>query len=126
MSLLVSLLMVMAQANLIVAVSSAGPKPDSNVEYRFARAPYFMICDSAKRSWQAVDNSKAAGSPSGAGKEAAQTLADRGVKVVFTGFCGDNAHRALSAAGIRIYEVSGGTVAEALRAYQAGRLKEMK
>lgn len=126
MSILLSLLMAFALADPKVAVSSAGPKADSQVEYRFARAPWFMIYDPAARSWQSFDNSKTAENPSGAGNEAARVLVDRGVKVVLTGYCGTNAYRALSAAGIKIYEVSGGTVAEALRAYQAGKLKQLK
>jgi predicted Fe-Mo cluster-binding NifX family protein len=126
MPILAFLLMLAALADPRVAVTSSGPKPDSNVEYRFARAPWFMIYDPATDAWQSVDNSKAAGNPSGAGREAAKVLVDRGVKVVITGYCGSNAHRALTAAGIKIYEVSGGTVAQALRAYQAGRLSELK
>jgi predicted Fe-Mo cluster-binding NifX family protein len=126
MPILAFLLMLAALADPRVAVTSSGPKPDSNVEYRFARAPWFMIYDPATGAWQSVDNSKAAGNPSGAGREAAKVLVDRGVKVVITGYCGTNAHRALSAAGIKIYEVSGGTVAQALRAYQAGQLSELK
>ena len=126
MPLFALLLMLAALPNPKVAVSSSGPKPESNVEYRFARAPWFMIYDPATSAWQSVDNSKAAGNPSGAGMEAARVLVDHGVKVVITGYCGTNAHRALSAAGIKIYEVSGGTVDQALRAYQAGRLSELK
>ncbi len=120
------LLMLAAAADPKVAVSSSGPKPESNVEYRFARAPWFMIYDPASRAWQPVDNAQAAGNPSGAGREAAKLLVDRGVKIVITGYCGTNAHRALTAAGIKIYEVSGGTVAQALRAYQEGRLPPLK
>lgn len=126
MSILMSLLLAAALAGPKVAVSSSGPKADSRVESRFARAPWFMIYDPAARTWQSFDNSKTAENPSGAGKEAARVLVDRGVNVVLTGYCGTNACRALSAAGVRIYEVSGGTVAEALRAYQAGKLKELK
>ena len=127
MQILSCLLLLAAFANPDrIAVSASGPKPESKVEYRFARAPWFMIYDSGTKSWQSVDNSEAAESPSGAGKQAAKVLVDRGVKVVITGYCGTNAYQALSAAGIKIYEVSGGTVAEALRAYQAGRLTELK
>jgi predicted Fe-Mo cluster-binding NifX family protein len=126
MPFLTILLMLAAIANPKVAITSSGSKPDSAMESRFARAPWFLINDPARNSWEAVDNSKAAQAPGGAAREAADELERRGVKVVITGKCGTNAARALSAAGIKVFHAADCTVAEALRDYKAGRLKEMK
>jgi len=124
--LLTAVLLVFALANPRIAVTATGPKPESEVESRFARAPWFMIYDPGTRAWQPVDNSQASRRPGGAGREAAETLARRGVKIVITGQCGPNALRALASAGIKVFQASDCTVAEALRDYQAGKLREIK
>jgi predicted Fe-Mo cluster-binding NifX family protein len=85
-----------------------------------------MIYDPGTRGWQAVDNSDTARAPGGAGRQAAEALARRGVRTVITGQCGPNALRALSSAGIRIFQVSDRTAAAALRDYQARKLRELK
>lgn len=126
MTLLTTLLMALALANPKVAITSTGPKPESKIASQFARAPWFMIYDSETRDWQPVDNSEVAGKAGGAGREAAEALARRGVKIVVTGQCGPNARRALSSAGIKIFEASDRTVREALRDYEARRLRELK
>jgi len=109
-----------------IAVTSTGPRPESEVEARFGRAPWHLIYDPASGSWEAVDNTEAARAPGGAGTQAAEMLARRGVKVVITGQCGPTALRALSSAGIRVFQGAGRTVEKALRDYQAGRLAEVR
>ena len=126
MYFLLALIMAVAAANPKIAVTSAGPNPESSVEPQFGRAPWFMIYDPGSDDWQAIDNSNTARSPGGAGRKAAETLVRRGVRIVITGQCGTNARRALSSAGIRIFQASDRTVKEALRDYQAGKLQELK
>jgi predicted Fe-Mo cluster-binding NifX family protein len=123
MDFLLALIMAVAAK---IAITSAGPNPESNVEPQFGRAPWFMIYDPGTSGWQAVDNSNTARAPGGAGREAAEALARRGVRIVITGQCGPNALRALSSAGIRIFQGSDRTVAAALRDYEAGKLRELK
>jgi predicted Fe-Mo cluster-binding NifX family protein len=108
-----------------VAITAKDSKPDSDVEALFGRARWILIYDAAKSTWQEIDNSAAAQAAGGAGVQTAQVLVQRGVKVLLTGQCGPKAMHALSAAGIKIFKVTGGTVAEALRDYQAGRLKPL-
>lgn len=73
--------------------------------------------------FEAVPN-MAAGAMSGAGIQAAQTVANRGVKVLITGNVGPNAFQALSAAGIKIVTGAFGTVKEVIEKYKRGELKE--
>ncbi len=73
--------------------------------------------------FEAVPNI-ASGSMSGAGIQAAQTIASKGVKVVITGNVGPNAFQALSAAGIRVVIGAFGNVGEVVEKYKSGELKE--
>ena len=62
---------------------------------------------------------------SGAGINAAQTIANKGVKVVITGNVGPNAFQALSAGGIKVMINTSGTVMEAIERYKRNELKEI-
>lgn len=66
----------------------------------------------------------AAGAMGGAGIQAAQNVASRGVKVLVTGNVGPNAFQALSATGIKIVTGAFGTVKEVIEKYKRGELKE--
>ena len=121
-----ALLLALLLAEPKVAVTSTGPKPESEVETRFGRARWYLVYDPGSRSWEAVDHSQAAQTPGGAGPQAVQMLARRGVKVVITGECGPNALRALSSAGIKVFQGGGRTVAKALGDYQAGKSAELR
>jgi predicted Fe-Mo cluster-binding NifX family protein len=77
--------------------------------------------DTDTGQFEALDN-PAAGAGGGAGIQAAQFVIGRGVQALLTGNVGPNAYRVFNAAGIAIFLVSQGTVAEAVEAYKAGRL----
>jgi predicted Fe-Mo cluster-binding NifX family protein len=61
---------------------------------------------------------------SGAGIQAAQTMANKGAKVILTGKIGPNAHQAFSAAGIQMITGVSGTVREAVEKFKSGQLRE--
>jgi len=74
--------------------------------------------------FEAISN-MASEAMSGAGIQAAQTVAKNLAKVVITGNVGPNAFKVLSTAGIRIVTGASGTVKEAVERYKRGELKEI-
>lgn len=96
-----------------LAITSQGKELDSQVERRFGRAPFFIIADTDEDSNEAVAN-EAARAGGGAGVKAAEFLIQKGVTKVVTGNVGPNAFQTLSAAGVTILTVSGGSVRDAI------------
>ncbi len=109
---------------MIIAVTSLGDDSGSPVDARFGRAAWFLLYDDQAQSWEAVENSQGQQALQGAGIQAAQQMATRGVEVLITGTTGPKAQQALKAAGIRIYHGAKGSVEEALAAYRKGRLEQ--
>ena len=107
-----------------IAVSAMGNDLDSPFSPVFGRCPVHVIVDSDTLAFQAIPN-QAASLPGGAGIQAAQDVANRGVQAVVTGNVGPNAYRVLAAAGIPVYAFSGGTVRQAVEAFRAGRLSSV-
>jgi len=105
-----------------VAVSATGPSLDASVDPRFGRCAYFVIVDTDTMQFEAIPNS-AQYAGGGAGIQAAQTVASKGVQVVLTGNVGPNAYQALTSAGIQIVTGAYGTVREAVRKYKSGELR---
>jgi len=105
-----------------VAVSASGASLDSPIDPRFGRCPYFIIVDTETMKFEAVQNMSQYASM-GAGIQAAQTIASRGVEAVITGNIGPNAYQALMAAGIKIIIGAAGTVRETIERYKRGELK---
>jgi len=104
-----------------LAVSSQGKNIESPVDPRFGRCAYFLIVETDDLRFEAVDNeNRSLGG--GAGIQSAQFVASKGAKAILTGFCGPNAVRTLSAAGIELYVVQRGTVKEAVEKYIKGEL----
>ena len=108
-----------------ICVSASADSLDAQLDPRFGRCPYFVIVDSETMKFEAIPNI-AAGAMSGAGIQAAQTVASKGVKVVVTGNVGPNAFQALSTAGIKIVVGAFGTVREAVEKYKRGELREAR
>ena len=106
-----------------VAVSANEPTLDSTVDPRFGRCHYFVIVDTETMQYEAIPNTSQS-APHGAGIQAAQTIANKGVKVVLTGNVGPNAYRALSAAGIQIVTGTNGTIRETITRYNKGDMRE--
>jgi len=105
-----------------VAVSATGPSLDASVDPRFGRCSYFVIVDIETMQFEALQN-PAQYAGGGAGIQAAQTIASKGVQVILTGNVGPNAYQALSAAGIQIVTGAYGTVREAVMKYKEGKLR---
>lgn len=87
----------------------------------FGRCPVFVFVDTETMESESLPNpAMAAGG--GAGIQAAQFVVDRGVEAVLSHNLGPNASGVLEAAGVRVYQISAGTVREAVEAFVAGKL----
>jgi predicted Fe-Mo cluster-binding NifX family protein len=107
-----------------VVVSATSASLDAQVDPRFGRCPYFLIVDAETMNFEALPNTSA-GAMGGAGIQAAQTVASRGVQAVLTGSVGPNAFQALSAAGVNIITGVSGTVREAVEKFKSGQLQKI-
>ena len=107
-----------------IAVTSDGNKPDSGVDDRFGRCPFFMVYDTETGGYESIDNSgNAAGG--GAGIATAQSLLDQNVSAVITSNLGPNAYRVLDAGGLEVYLCPGVTIADAVDRFNKGELEQM-
>ena len=106
-----------------ICVTSVSGNLDAQVDPRFGRCPYFTIVDSETMEFNAISNDST-NAVHGAGIQAAQTVANMGIKVVITGNVGPNAFNVLSATGIKIVTGASGSVREAVEKYKSGQLKE--
>jgi len=104
-----------------ICVSATSNNLEAPLDPRFGRCAYLLIVDSETMQFEVIPN-MAAGATGGAGIQAAQTIVDKGVKVVITGNVGPNAFGALSAAGIEIMTGASGTVKEVIEKFKKGAL----
>ena len=105
-----------------IAVSSTGNTMDSQLDPRFGRCAYYLVVDSDDMHFEVYPNESAA-MGGGAGIQASQFLASKGVEVVITGNCGPNAVDTLLAAGIELFTGEQGTIRDVLKKYATGNLK---
>jgi predicted Fe-Mo cluster-binding NifX family protein len=105
-----------------MCISAFSGSLDAEVDSRFGRCAYFVIVDSETMEFNAISNAST-GAAHGAGVQAAQTVANMGVKVVITGNVGPNAFSVLSAAGIEVITGVSGRVREAIDKYKKGQLQ---
>lgn len=106
-----------------VAFTTSGNALESPLDARFGRAPGFLVYDTDSGTFEFVDNQQSLNAAQGAGIQAAETVVRSGAKAVVTGHCGPKAFRVLSAAEVKVYNTDLPTVAAALEAFKAGKLK---
>lgn len=102
-----------------IAVTAMTPDLEGTVDPRFGRCPYLLFVDTDTLEFEAVENPfiEASG---GAGIQAGQLVASKGVKAVLTGSCGPNAYQTLTAAGIEVVTGVSGPIRAAVKAFSAG------
>ena len=106
-----------------ICVTSTGPSLDAPVDPRFGRCQYFVIVETETMEYEAMPN-PSIGASGGAGIQAAQTVAGKGVGVVVTGNLGPNATQTLTASGIQMVTGASGTVRDAIEQYKSGGLSQ--
>lgn len=107
-----------------IVVSAEGENLDALISTVFGRCPNFVFVDTETMQFEALSN-PAMSESGGAGIQAAQFVIQRGAEAVLTGNLGPNAFDVLQAADVPVYLTSGGTVRQAVKDHQAGRLEPM-
>ena len=105
-----------------VAVTARGGDLQAEVDPRFGRAPYILIVDTETMEYETIDNSVNVNAFKGAGIQAATMVAERGARVLLTGYCGPNAFRTIQAAGVKVVSDVTGTVREAVETLKSGNV----
>jgi len=103
-----------------VAITSSGPEPDSEMDERLGRCPYFFIMDTATGKMDPIVNTAAEAS-SGAGTKAMQLLVDKGVEVVITGRIGPHASAMLGETSMEAVTGRSGKVGQVLEDFKRER-----
>jgi predicted Fe-Mo cluster-binding NifX family protein len=107
-----------------IAVSATGKDLNCQIDPRFGRCQYFIFVNPETMEFEVSEN-EGLMAMGGAGVQAAQMVAQKGANTLITGNLGPNAASALSASGIKVHLVSGGTVKEVTEAFKEGKLKEV-
>jgi predicted Fe-Mo cluster-binding NifX family protein len=108
---------------MLVAYSVDRQGPDSLLDGRFGRCPFFALVDEEHDQVEFVANS-GVDAAIGAGTGAAQQLLDREVAAVVTGQVGPKAFEILAAADISVFLAPAGlSLAAARERQRAGRLQ---
>lgn len=107
-----------------IAITATGREMSSSVDPRFGRARYFIVVDTDTNEAAAHDNTQNLNAAQGAGIQAGETAARLGAAAVVTGNVGPKAFRTLNAAGVKVYLCGQVSVAEAVRMFKTGGLKE--
>lgn len=103
-----------------IAVTANGDSLDSELDPRFGRSPYFLLVDSETEEIKPIDNQRNLQAASGAGIQAAESVANAGAEVLLTGHCGPNAFQALKTAGVKVVLGVEGSIRSAIEKFKNG------
>lgn len=109
-----------------IALTSQGENLEAVLDTRFGRAKNFIVYDTETENISVVPNIQNLNAAQGAGIQAASTVAATDAEAVITGHCGPKAFKVLQAAEIKVYTANENTVAEALKAFENGKLQALE
>ena len=104
-----------------IAVTATGEGLDAPTSPIFGRSAYLSLIETDTMDCETLSN-PAVSASGGAGIQAAQFLAERGVQALVTGNVGPNAFQVFSAAHIPVYLYNGPSVRQAVQAFVSGEL----
>lgn len=106
-----------------IAITATGEGLDAPASPIFGRSQYLVLVETDTMECETLSN-PAISAAGGAGIQAAQFLANRGVQALVTGNVGPNAFQVFNAANIPVYLYSGANVREAAKAFTKHELTE--
>lgn len=109
-----------------VLITATEQRVESRVDPRFGRAQWFSIWDTDTGLAEFVSNEQNLQAMQGAGIQSGQNAVKLGVEVVITGHIGPKAFQVLNTAGISVYQVNDGSVADAYKTYTSGKMTPME
>ncbi len=104
------------------AATALRPELSSPIDQRFGRSRCLLIIDLPDRTMTVIDNQPEMHAARDAGLRVAKKVAESQADALITAHCGPKAFRALLAAGVTVYKVSDGSIAEALNRFDEGQL----
>ena len=108
-----------------VAITAEGKDFGSKLDPHFARARYFLVVDIDHGTLSVCSNVDFQRTPHLAGTQAAGALISLGVQAAIVGHIGPKAFATFKSAGVRVFQASSGTVAEAVDSFRNGLLVEL-
>ncbi len=107
-----------------ICISSINDDVKSPMDQRFGRCSYFAIYDDKSDKLEFMENNNQVANH-GAGVATAQSIVDRGVKVLITGNIGPNAMDLLKASGVEVYQGIGNNLEEIIKNFKEGKLTKL-
>jgi len=107
---------------MLIAVSTAEPNLNSQINPHFARCQFFLIINPETMEFEVMDNTRYM-ADRGAGIPSAQAIIHKGVNVVLTGKCGPNAFYTLSGAGVKVITDVSGPIPEVIKSFIEGKFQ---
>lgn len=109
-----------------IAITTAGPHLESQVDPRFGRCEYFLIINQDGELIESIAN-RGQQARRGAGIAAAQELGEKGIDTIITGNIGPNAFGVINSIGLKVYLADPGLSArEAFSKWDQQELKLVK
>lgn len=109
---------------MIIAIPVDEKNENSKVCVSYGRTPYYMFYNTETKVTEFIDN-EAAQVSGGAGIKASQMLVDKGVNVVLTIRCGQNAADVLNAAKVDIFKTKSEIAKDNIEAFEKGELEPL-
>lgn len=97
----------------------------SEVDLRFGRSANLIVVDTDTDEFEVQSNTLNLNAAQGAGIQTGRNVAEAGAEAVITGNVGPNAFKTLNAAGVKVFLSGNQTVAEAIEAFKADKLKQV-
>jgi predicted Fe-Mo cluster-binding NifX family protein len=109
-----------------IAITAQNKELSSEIDLRFGRAKWLIVFDTETGDSEAHNNEVNLNATQGAGIQTGSNIVNLGVEAVITGNVGPNAFKTLNAAGVKVFLAEKQTVAEAIEAFKAGKLREVE
>jgi len=109
-----------------IAVTAMDPDETAALALHFGQAPAFVVFDTSTRRYEGYENQRSSEGGHGGCHRLVDQIVRQQAEVLITGHAGPGAFAALEEAGIKVALSSAMTVAEAVLAFEQGRLAGME